>query len=155
MALSADGNTALIGAPSTAAISGRHGCSPAPAGVWSQQGGKLTATGETGNGRFGWSVAFSADGDLGLIGAPADNGGSGKVFWFARSGKTWGQLTSSGVGTGVVGNARFGSSVAMSSDGSVALIGGNEDGNTGNDNKVGAAWLFTRSGTPGTSRAGS
>ena len=111
------------------------------AGVWSQQGGKLTATGETGNGNFGWSVALSADGNLGLIGAPADNSSSGKVFWFARSSGTWSQLASSGVGTGAVGNARFGSSVAMSADGSVALIGGNEDAA-----KAGAAWLLTRSG---------
>ena len=146
VALSADGNTALIGATLDSSNIGAAWVFTRSAGVWSQQGGKLTATGETGNGNFGWSVALSADGNLGLIGAPADNSGSGKVFWFARSGGTWSQLTSSGVGTGVVGNARFGSSVAMSSDGSVALIGGNEDGNTGNGNKVGAAWLLTRSG---------
>ena len=147
VALSADGNTALIGATlDSNNIGAAWVYVRSVTGVWSPQGGKLTATGETGNGNFGWSVALSANGDLGLIGAPADNGGSGRAFWFARSGETWSQLSSSGVGTGAVGNARFGSSVAMSSNGSVALIGGNEDGNTGNSNKVGAAWLLTRSG---------
>ena len=92
---------------------------------------------------FGWSVALSADGNLGLIGAPGDAGGSGKAYWFARTGGTWTQLTSSGVGTGAVGNARFGSSVAMSSDGNTALIGGNDD-NTKVGGGVGAHALRQR-----------
>ena len=92
---------------------------------------------------------MSADGNTGLDrGAWRTSGsGGGKAYWFTRSAGTWTPAdVVKLIGTGAVGNARFGSSVAMSSDGSVALIGGNEDGNTGNTNKVGAAWLLTRSG---------
>jgi hypothetical protein len=45
------------------------------------------------------------------------------------------------VGTGATGNADQGVSVALSGDGSTALIGGKED-NVG----AGATWVFTRSG---------
>ena len=44
-------------------------------------------------------------------------------------------------GTGEIGDGQFGASVALSSDGNTALIGGDGD-NSG----AGAAWVFTRSG---------
>ena len=46
--------------------------------AWSQQGAKLTGSGETGNGHFGVSVALSADGNTALIGGSDDNGGKGR-----------------------------------------------------------------------------
>jgi hypothetical protein len=52
----------------------------------------------------------------------------------------WTQQGSKLVGTGAVGQARQGFSVAVSGDGSVALVGGNGD-NLG----TGAAWVFARS----------
>jgi hypothetical protein len=45
------------------------------------------------------------------------------------------------VGTGAVGSAVQGWSVAVSADGSTAILGGPED------NSPGAAWVFTRSGS--------
>jgi hypothetical protein len=45
------------------------------------------------------------------------------------------------IGSGATGNAWQGSSVSISADGNTALVGGNED-----NNGVGAAWVFTRSG---------
>ena len=38
--------------------------------TWTQQGPKLTATDESGQGRFGSSVALSGDGTTALIGGP-------------------------------------------------------------------------------------
>src|SRR5207253_10527289 len=45
-------------------------------------------------------------------------------------------------GTGETGGAMFGWRVALSADGSTALVGGLYD-----NNGVGAAWVFTRSGS--------
>src|SRR5204863_4270271 len=44
------------------------------------------------------------------------------------------------VGTGAVGNAVQGDSVALSSDGNTAIVGGSSD-----NSNAGAAWVFTRS----------
>ena len=82
MALSADGNTALIGALLDNANLGAAFVFTRTAGIWAQQGAKLTATGETGNGDFGLGVALSADGNTTLIGAPFDNTSVGAVFAF-------------------------------------------------------------------------
>ena len=67
MALSADGNTALIGGGLPTAPGERRGFH-ALGGDWTQQGSKLTASDETGATRSGISVALSADGNTALIG---------------------------------------------------------------------------------------
>jgi FG-GAP repeat len=107
-----------------------------------QQGDKLTGGGETGNGQFGYSVALSADGSTALIGARLDDGGRGAAWIFARSGSTWSQQGSRLTGSGEAGNGQFGSSVALSADGSTALVGG-----VGDNASKGAVWVFTRSGS--------
>ena len=70
VALSADGDTALIGGRPTTASVGAAWAFTRSGGVWTQQGTKLTASDETGAGDFGISVALSADGDTALIGGP-------------------------------------------------------------------------------------
>jgi hypothetical protein len=45
------------------------------------------------------------------------------------------------VGTGAVGGALQGSSVALSGDGTTAIVGGYQD-----NGRTGAAWVYTRSG---------
>ncbi len=119
-----------------------------------QQGPKLTGSGETGYGWFGWSVALSADGDTALIGGPLDdpgeNGSAGAAWVFTRSGSTWTQQGSKLTPTGLTTNQGpfgtveddFGYSVALSADGDTALIGGPYT-----IDFVGAAWVFTRSGS--------
>ncbi len=42
-------------------------------------------------GRFGFSIALSADGTTALVGAPADNGVAGAAWVFTRVGSTWTQ----------------------------------------------------------------
>src|SRR4029077_12561747 len=61
---------------------------------------------------------------------------------FARSGSTWTQQGSKLTANGENGRARLGRSAAVSSDGSTALIGG-----PGDNSYLGAAWVFTRSGS--------
>jgi hypothetical protein len=53
----------------------------------------------------------------------------------------WGQQGSKLVGTGAVGNAKQGSSVSLSGDGNIAIVGGALD-----NTSAGAAWVYTRSG---------
>src|SRR5580704_5712534 len=53
------------------------------------------------------------------------------------------------VGTGAVGNASQGISVALSGDGNTAIVGGFND-----NGGLGAAWVYTRSGGVWTQQGG-
>jgi hypothetical protein len=103
--------------------------------------------GETGGqGEFGSSVALSANGNIMLVGSPRYNGSVGAAWVYTWSGTQWeGQLPFPlHAGNGKPGfppEERFGDSVAFSGDGSVALIGAEDESEA-----VGAAWVFTRSG---------
>jgi hypothetical protein len=141
VALSADGNTALIGAPADQGSTGAVWVFTRSEGKWTQQGPKLIASGELGPGRFGYALALSADGNAALIGAPGDAGYVGATWSFTRSGTSWIQGQKLEV-IGEVGPAHFGSSVALSSGAETALVGGFRD----NGNR-GAVWPFARSGT--------
>jgi hypothetical protein len=106
------------------------------------QASKLTGAGESGAGHFGWSVALSADGGTALVGAPRDDNFNGAAWVFTRSGRGWHQQGPKLTAADESGAAYFGSSVSLSADGNTALIGGPED-----QIYLGAAWVFTRSGT--------
>jgi hypothetical protein len=147
VALSADGNTALIGGLGDNALVGAAWVFTRSSSIWTAQGSKLTGAGETGPGQFGVSVALSADGNTGLIGGKGDNSDVGAAWMFTRSGSTWTQQGSKLTGAGETFAGVFGYSVALSADGNTALIGGYIDGSW-----VGAAWVFTRSGGSWTQR---
>jgi len=103
-----------------------------------QQGDKLTATGEIGNGLLGVSVALSADGNTALVGADDDSTARGAAFVFDRSGSAWReQAQGKLIGTGESADGHFGTTVALSADGETALVGAPFD--AGND---GAVWAF-------------
>jgi hypothetical protein len=127
VALSSDGNTALIGGPADYGETGAAWVLTRSGETWTQQGSKLTGTGESGEGRFGSSVALSSDGNTALIGAPFDNKGDGAAWVFTRSEGKWTQQGSKLVGTEQKGNSVFGFSVALSSNGNTALMGGPSD----------------------------
>jgi hypothetical protein len=145
VALSADGNTALIGGPGRFETSSAVGAAwvfTRSGARWTQQGEKLTGTGESGEGQFGASVALSANGNTALIGARLDNNLAGAAWVFTRSGSTWTQQGEKLTGTGEIGQGELGESVALSADGNTALIGG-----PGQNGSIGAAWVFARSGS--------
>jgi hypothetical protein len=142
VSLSADGDTALVGAPRDGEEVGAAWVFTRTGTTWTQQGPKLTGAGESGEGHFGRSVALSPDGDTALVGAPNDSAGLGAVWVFTRSGATWTEQAKLAGGGEEVGKAWFGRSVALSADGSTALVGGYVD-----HGEVGAAWVFTRSGS--------
>ena len=166
--------------------------------TWTQQGPKLTGTGETGAGQFGNDVALSADGNTALIGghprqqqrrggmglhplgqrlvaagreadrqrrdrqrassagawrcrptgttaldrsARTTTAAAGAAFLFARSGGDVDASRASKLtGTGESGSAAFGSSVALSADGSDRA---DRRHAVRQRQRVGAAWLFT------------
>jgi len=142
VALSTDGNTALVGAPGDTTDVGAAWVFTRTGTTWTQQGAALTGTGEAGKGEFGIGVALSADGNTALIGASADNEEVGAVWAFTRSGSTWEAQGAKFTGSGAVGKPHFGFNVALSEDGNTGLISGG-----GDNEQVGAAWVFTRSGT--------
>jgi hypothetical protein len=139
VALSSDGNTALIGGPFDNQGAGAAWVFTRSGSTWTQQGSKLTASDETGEAEFGYSGAVSSDGNTALIGGPDDNGDAGAAWVFTRSGSTWTQQGSKLTPSDETGSGGFGSGVAVSSDGSTALIGGPSD-----NGNVGAAWMFAR-----------
>src|SRR5438067_1575871 len=110
--------------------------------VWAQivqQGEKLVGTGAVGAAGQGYSVAISADGNTAIVGGPF--GAAGGAWVYTRSGGVWSQQGGKLVGTGAVGGALQGYSVALSADGNTAIVGGE-----GDNTAAGAAWVFTRSG---------
>ncbi|HTZ64886.1 MAG TPA: hypothetical protein VMB51_12350 [Solirubrobacteraceae bacterium] len=141
VALSSDGSTALIGGPYDGDGAGAAWVFTREGSGWTQQGVKLTGTEEIGEGHFGWSVALSADGSTALVGASRDGGGVGAAWVFTREGAIWTQQGPKLTGAEETGAGRFGFSVALSSDGNTALIGGAYD-----HESAGAAWVFTREG---------
>jgi VCBS repeat protein len=139
VALSADGNTAIIGGPGDNTAFGAAWVFTRSNGVWTQQGSKVVGTGVVGIPTQGISVSLSADGNTALMGGWTDNFGTGAAWVFTRSNGVWTQLGNKLVGTGAVDLADQGLSVALSADGlSTAIIGGMRD-----NNNIGAAWVFT------------
>jgi hypothetical protein len=141
VALSADGNTAIVGGNNDNSNAGAAWVFTRSGGVWSQQGNKLVGTVAVGAAQQGASVALSDDGDTAIVGGNLDNSNAGAAWVFTRSGGVWSQQGAKLVGTGAVNPAFQGISVALSADGNTAIVGGNRD-----NGNVGAAWVFTRSG---------
>ena len=140
VALSGDGNTALIGAiyrnhqTGAAYVYNRSGT------TWTLQ--QELAPANNGADGFGNSVALSGDGNTALVGSPLDNSSKGAAYVFTRNGTTWTQQQFLIAPDGQTG-AQFGGAVALSSDGTTALIGG--WGTAVTVAAQGSAYLFTRS----------
>ena len=170
VALSADGNTALIGGYGDHRGVGAAWVFIREGGLWTMQRKLIAPTAgpkrsEQGEGLFGYSVALSDDGNTALIGAAYDDPavcpspcvivptGVGAAWVFIREGGVWTEqrkllAPTTGAGTMEIGDGLFGSSVALSSDGDTALIGAERD-----NGSVGAAWVFVRTLTTWTLQA--
>jgi hypothetical protein len=141
VALSADGATAIVGGPGDSGDAGAVWVFTQSGGAWSQQGLKLIGGGAVGAAEQGYSVALSADGNTAIVGGQGDNSGAGAAWVFTRSSGVWTQQGSKLVGSGAVGGAAQGASVALSADGTTAVVGGSDD-----NSNAGAAWVYTQSG---------
>lgn len=162
--LSADGNTALSGGYGDASNTGAVWEFVRSGSSWSQVGAKLTASDESGNGEFGYSVSMSANASTVVIGAMLDNTTIGAAWIFTGSTAGYSQsgtkLVGTGIGSSSPGICKQGGAVSISSDGSTVAVGG-----WGDQNYAGAVWIYTGSGgvwtqsgqkvtSPGTSNLG-
>ena len=143
VALSGDGNTAIVGGPSPIGGDGAAWVFTRSGGEWSPQQ-MLHATSIGGRSLQGNSVALSSDGNTAIVGAPGDNPNGnnsiGAAWVWVRSGGVWTQQQKL-VGNNPVGFATQGSSVALSGDGNTATVGA-----PGDNSGAGAAWVWRRSG---------
>jgi hypothetical protein len=145
VAISADGNTTVVAGPCDNSASGSGGAFwvyTRTGTSWTQQGNKLVVTGVVGNSGQGGAIALSADGNNLIMGGPYDDSYNGATWLFTRAGGFWTQKGSKLVGTGAIGDGHGqgsyqGVAVAISADGSTAIVGGETDNST-----VGATWVF-------------
>ena len=140
VALSADGDTAIVGGQADSDSIGAAWIWRRSGGTWTQQGPKLVGSGSIGESLQGHSVTLSADGDMAMIGGYGDNNWIGAAWVFKRSGGSWVQIGAKLVGNGFVGTGNQGSSVSISADGHTAMVGGPWD-----NNYAGAVWAFVAS----------
>lgn len=147
LAMSADGNTVLLGAPLDDYYDGSVFVFTRSGSTWTQQSSLTTPADAS---EFGQSISLSPDGTTALIGAGGEDPSNNGAAWiFTLSGSAWSQAaeltpndaTGDPEVHGSLG-AEFGDAVALSADGSTALVGGELD-----DQQAGSAWVFTRSGS--------
>lgn len=152
VALSADGRYALVGTTfgdvggvgnaGVATVFVRSGSS------WTEQA-QLFHPSPSANDFFGTSVSLSAAGDRALVGAlyddaPASDAGSAAVF--VRTGASWAMEGGLLVASDGAASDVFGQAVALSPDGTHAVIGASQDG-TATEALVGSARVFLRTGS--------
>jgi hypothetical protein len=139
VALSTDGNTALVGdhnfgvvSPGSAYVFTRSGT------TWTQQQ-RLTASDGAAGDDFGLGMSLSGDGNTAAIDGVGHNGGKGVSYVFTRSGGVWTQQAELTASDGV--NGDFFGFASISGDGSTLLIGA-----VAKNSGEGAAYIFTGSG---------
>mgnify|MGYP001441072270 CR=1 FL=1 len=140
VALSGAGGVALLGSETDGENTGGAWIYEHTASGWVEQG-KLTGPGETGPGLFGSAVALSRDGSTALIGARYDAYGGGGAWAFARDEGGWKPQGNELIPALEPTSGGFGESVALSANGTTALIGGPNNG----PEDEGAVWVFRRS----------
>jgi len=131
LALSMDGNTAVIGGTPGAWVFTRSN------GAWSQQGSQLAGTGADSAAIPGAPLTLSADGNTAITTATANRISVSDLVFTRSSNGVWSEL-------GEIGTSAQAGSVALSGDGGTAILGDLED----NDG-VGAVWIFTRQAAVG------
>ena len=105
-------------------------------GVWTQQGSKLVGTGAVGSRQTRRLRRAVRRRQHRHRGRASRQPGTGAAWVYTRSGGVWTQQGSKLVGTGAVGHAGQGFSVALSADGNTAIVGGAGD-NVGHRGGVG------------------
>ena len=126
VAISADGNTVMVGGPSDGNMGAvwvftRSGV------TWTQQGGKMVATGGVAPESQGASVALSADGNTALVGDNAENGARGTLWvWRRDANGNWTQQAKLAV-AGAIAYEELGTSIGLSADGNTAISGTNSN----------------------------
>ncbi len=164
LALSDDGTTLAIGAPSedsnATGINGdQSNNGSADSGAvyvfvnsgsgWVQQA-YVKASNAYAGANFGESVALNSDGNTLAVGAPFEDSSAGSAYVFTRSGATWSPQNRIKA-SNAYANTYFGWTVALSDDGHTLAIGAPGESNSGSSvttnthsaSNAGAAYVFT------------
>ncbi|MCZ7681498.1 MAG: hypothetical protein M5U28_22965 [Sandaracinaceae bacterium] len=152
VALSADGSRALVGAHQDDTAGGTSAGSAhvfvRTGTTWAHEAMLLASDGALADG-FGRSVSISEDGSVALVGADGDDtprgADTGSARVFVRTGTVW-SLEATLLASDGATSDRFGISVALSADGSQALVGAYGDDTAGGVD-TGSARVFVRTGT--------
>jgi hypothetical protein len=162
VSVSGDGNTVAVGVPGDGQIALGSGAvviyKKNTLGVWSVEHGALKASNAGGNDHFGTAVALSDDGNSLVVGAPDEDGdatstattsndnatSAGAAYVFTRTNAIWSQISYVKASNASTGDL-FGSSVAISGDGTRFVVGAPLEDTT--TTTSGAAYMFTFSGT--------
>jgi hypothetical protein len=139
VAISADGNTAIVGGYTDNSNTGAAWIYTRNNGIWTQQGNKLVGAASVGEAYQGYAVSISADGNTAIIGGYRDDADKGAAWVFVRDNGNWVQQGNKLVGTGSLFFSRQGWSVALSADGNTAAVG-----SINSDGARGAVWVFIR-----------
>jgi hypothetical protein len=154
VSLSADGQTALVGAywdDDKGNNSGSAWVFDWSGSAWTPRP-KLLAPDGAADDCFGYSVSLSADGRAALVGVYGDDDKgsySGSAWVFDWSGSAWIARPKLLAPDGAV-NDHFGISVSLSADGKTALVGAHSD--VDNGKYSGSAWVFDWNGAAWTTR---
>jgi hypothetical protein len=145
VALSADGSTAVIGAPAILFYGASNPATNAAyvftrtGTTWTQQQ-KLVGSDTIYGGFYGYTVALSADGGTAAVGALVNASGGGGAYIFMRGDDGWTQQQELTAADTTLDDS-FGCAVALSGTGDTALVSACDK-----DQETGAAYIFTRSG---------
>ena len=131
--LAVSNGSLIVGAPGASSSTGKAYVFVGGGATWTEQAQLLPA----GAGQSGTVVDI--DGDTALVTSPLNNGSRGAASVFTRTGTTWTEESSLFDSTPAAGE-RFGASGALCGDTAVV-------GSGAMDGSVGAAVVFTRSGT--------
>ena len=148
VAMSGDGNYALVGAPNDddrGANSGSVYVFTRNGTVWTQQT-KLNGGDSVAGDQFGSSVALNYDGTYALIGAYLDDDkgtDSGSVYVFKRSGAAWSSPAKLTASDGLASDW-FGMACSLNADATLAVVGAYGDDTTLSAD--GSVYLFSRNG---------
>lgn len=134
--VSVSGDTAVVGAHGVDGFRGAAYVFTRSGGSWSEQGRLEASDGESYH-YFGRTV--SLEGDTVLVSASGAGGGTGAAYVFTRGGSTWTEQARLTASDGAAGDY-FGQDVSLSGD--TALVGA-----FGVSGYLGAAYVFTRSGS--------
>jgi hypothetical protein len=154
VAISGDGNTAIVGASGEdtgGSLAGAAYIFTRSGTTWNEQQ-KIQASDKQGGDNFGRSVSISSDGNTVIVGAEGEDtggGDAGAAYIFTRSGTTWTQQKKIQASDKQGGDG-FGYSVAISGNGNTAIVGASGEDTVVGTNTIydtGAAYIFTRSGT--------
>ena len=139
VALSRDGDLAMIGASGKGTIRGAVYIFTRVGVIWNQAAKVLASDGRVGD-YFGSYISISHDASAVVIGSMYQDNKKGAAYIFNRIGNEWQQVAKLSDPSLEEGDF-FGSSVGISSDGKLAIVGAS-------DTKAGgAAYVFTRAGT--------